>query len=121
MPDGGDLCGSADIGQLELAGSGYDLIGDHTLSITNPWSASYYSRAGLSDVCLSPELSRDELLELARYAKTELLAYGRLVVMTSPLCPVQCGGPCLERSGQRFTLEDEKGVCISGQMQGWPF
>ncbi len=97
------------IGQLELAGSGYNLVGDHTLSITNPWAASYYTRAGLSSVCLSPELSRDELLELARYGRTELLAYGRLVVMTSPLCPVQCGGPCLERSGQRFTLEDEKG------------
>lgn len=96
------------LGQLELAQGGYSLIGDHTLSITNPWAADYYRREGVSSLCLSPELSRDELLELARYFQTELLAYGRIVVMTSPLCPVQCGGPCLERAGQRFTLEDEK-------------
>lgn len=97
------------VGQLELASLGYSLIGDHTLNITNPWAAAYYKAAGISAACLSPELSRDELLEVARYTKAELLAYGRIVVMTSPLCPVQCGGPCLERSGQRFTLEDEKG------------
>lgn len=97
------------LGQLTLAAKGNVLIGDHTLNLTNPWALDFYRQAGIAAGCLSPELSRDELLEAARYMETELLVYGRLTVMTSPLCPVQCGGSCLERGGQRFTLEDEKG------------
>ena len=96
------------LSQLELGQTAEYLIGDHTLSLTNPWAISFYKNSGIKSACLSPELSRDELLDLARYGETELLAYGRLVVMTSPLCPVQCGGPCIDRTGQRFTLEDEK-------------
>lgn len=97
------------LGQLELKGIGEPLIGDHTLNLMNPWAAETYKGAGILGGCLSPELSRDELIELSRYTDAELLAYGRLVVMTSPLCPVQCGGPCVERGGQQFTLGDEKG------------
>ncbi len=97
------------LGQLALGEIAGTLIGDHTLSLTNPWALTFYKDAGIASPCLSPELSRDELLELSRFMETELLVYGQLVVMTSPLCPVQCGGPCLERGGQRFTLEDEKG------------
>ncbi len=97
------------LSQLALASLTNTLIGDHTLNLTNPWALAFYQDAGLSGSCLSPELSRDELLELTAVMPAELLAYGPMVVMTSPLCPVQCGGNCEERGGQRFTLEDEKG------------
>lgn len=97
------------LGQTGFSRTAGDLIGDHTLNLTNPWSLAFCLNNGITSGCLSPELSRDELLELAKYSDTELLVYGRLTVMTSPLCPVQCGGPCLEKGGQRFTLEDEKG------------
>lgn len=97
------------LGQLALTSVTDTLIGDHTLNLTNPWALAFYNKAGLSSSCLSVELSRDELLELTKVMPSELLAYGPLVVMTSPLCPVQCGADCLQRGGQRFTLEDEKG------------
>lgn len=97
------------LGQLTLADVAGSLIGDHTLNLTNPWAQSFYREAGIISGCLSPELSRDELLELTSTMPSELLVYGRIVVMTSPLCPVQCEGPCMDRGGQRFSLEDEKG------------
>lgn len=96
-------------GQLGLLQPGQEGVGDYTLNGFNPWTAAHFAEAGLSSLCLSPELSRDELLETAQHCRAELLAYGRLVVMTSPLCPVQCGGPCDSRGGQRFSLTDEKG------------
>lgn len=97
------------LGQLGLQEIAQTLIGDHTLNLANPWSLAFYRESGITSGCLSPELSRDELLALTPTMPTELLVYGRIVVMTSPLCPVQCGGSCMAQGGQRFTLEDEKG------------
>lgn len=97
------------LGQLALTSEAQELIGDHTFNATNPQALDLLNAQGLARICLSPELSREELLTLAPYQASELLVYGRLVVMTSPLCPVQCPGPCSACGGQRFTLEDEKG------------
>ena len=65
--------------------SNYNVIGNYTLNIFNIYTAYYLNRIGIKNMCLSVELSEDELLEFIdlynnKFGKTtfEVLVYGRV-------------------------------------------
>ena len=66
----------------------FDCMGDYGLNVTNIYTAYYLSKIGLSSICLSVELSQDEVCEfLDLYQKKfgnfsfEVFSYGRVLNM----------------------------------------
>lgn len=107
----------SNICQFELIknlSTNYELIGNYTLNIFNPYTVSCLQKLGISTVTLSPELNYDELVSLTDYinTKTELIVYGNLPVMTSKYCLLgksnkcypNCTQPCKENN--KYYLKD---------------
>lgn len=61
-------------------------IADYTFNIFNSASVSYMSSA-FDEITLSPELTIDELKETAS-PNSEILVYGKLILMTTHQCPI---------------------------------
>ena len=65
--------------------NGYDIIGNYTLNVFNIYTAYYLRKIGVKKICLSVELSEDELLEFIKLYEEkfgsydfEILVYGRI-------------------------------------------
>ena len=65
--------------------SNYNVVGNYTLNVFNIYTAYYLNKIGIKNICLSVELSEEELLEFIdlynnKFGKTsfEILAYGRV-------------------------------------------
>lgn len=65
--------------------SNYDVVGNYTLNVFNIYTAYYLKKIGIKNICLSVELSEEELLEFIdlyndKFGKTtfEILVYGRV-------------------------------------------
>ena len=65
--------------------SNYDVVGNYTLNVFNIYTAYFLKKIGIKNICLSVELSEDELLEFIdlynnKFGKTtfEVLVYGRV-------------------------------------------
>lgn len=103
---------AGNIGQVKLADAGFSVRGDYSLNVFNAASARELNRLGCNRVTASAELNRDELRELRRELNDvplELIVYGRIPVMTSPICPVGCMKPCNGTRKRSFLLEDDRG------------
>lgn len=66
--------------------------GDFRLNITNSYSLDEFK--DLECVTLSPELSINELKAIKKPCDTEVIAYGRIPLMTYENCPVKAQGMC---------------------------
>jgi len=110
------------LGALEyLRRSGLTLIGDFSLNITNSISASYLLSKGLSRICPSYDLNREQLLELAESCdprQLEITAHHYIPAFHMEHCVFaaflskgssyrDCGRPCEKH---RVELRDSKGA-----------
>lgn len=110
------------LGALEyLRRSGLTLVGDFSLNITNSISASYLLSKGLSRICPSYDLNREQLLELADScdaSKLEVTAHHYIPAFHMEHCVFaaflskgssyrDCGRPCEKH---RVELRDSKGA-----------
>ena len=91
--------------------------GDLTLWIYNSFSAAVLSQEKPASLCLSPELNLRQIKELQSPVPCETILYGRLPLMISKHCFVQCArgsckGNCLikDRTGTQFPVR-----CVGGR------
>lgn len=78
---------------------------DYSLNVFNEASLAYFLRLGAKGVTLSPELHHEQLAQLAKWQRVELLAFGDLEMMVSEYCPV--GATLGGKKGQHCT-----GTCV---------
>jgi len=105
----------SNLGTFSLAKEkGVTFIADSPLNIYNGYTFALLLEKGAERAVLSPELTLEELKELASYGPAECIVHGRLELMESEHCLAggllggnggQCSAPC--RSGN-FKLVDEK-------------
>ena len=113
----------SNIGTFELLkdlSSTYELIGNYTLNIFNSKSCLEYLNLGLEKVTLSPELNKDNLLELTNKftSNSEIIVYGSLPLMTIRYCPLgksnkcypECSANC--KKDDKYCLKDRLGYCF---------
>jgi len=103
------------LGTFSLAKEkGITFIADSPLNIYNGYTLALLLEKGAERAVLSPELTLEELKEIASYGPAECIVHGRLELMESEHCLAggllgenggQCSAPC--RSGN-FKLADEK-------------
>lgn len=79
---------------------------DYRLNITNSYTAKLFSQ--FSCQTLSPELTINELKAIKKPCETEVIAYGRLPLMTFENCPVKANGKCDKGKSQNY-LQDRMG------------
>ena len=105
----------SNIGQFELVNAysnDYDLIGNYTLNLFNSETAKNLE---VSTVCISPELDKDTISNLATSSHKEVIAYGNLPLMNSNYCLLgksnkcykDCDRKCMNNSS--FFLKDRLG------------
>ncbi|AKB31127.1 Protease [Methanosarcina siciliae HI350] len=89
-------------------------IADSPLNIYNGYTFALLLQNGAKMAALSPELTLEELKEVAAYGPAECIVHGRLELMESEHCLVggllgkagnKCSAPC---TSGNFTLVDEK-------------
>lgn len=109
----------ANLGTLNMAkAEKIPFIADSPLNIFNIYTNSLLLQEEAKMIVISPELTLEELKEIAAYGPVECIAHGRLELMESEHCLVggllggfsgtnkgQCSTPC--KAGN-FMLEDEK-------------
>lgn len=93
----------------------YQIYGDYSLNIYNPYAQDFYMQYGLGQVCLSPELTLNQLQSFNRWDATELLIHGEIILMVSEHCMIgdmlgnrkaSCNAPCTKGA---YSIKDEKG------------
>lgn len=78
---------------------------NYRMNIFNSYAAEEFSDA--KSVCLSPELNLKEIAKIKSSTPQEIIAYGRLPLMTMKNCPIKSlNGKCAK--GEHFTLRDRK-------------
>ncbi len=105
----------SNLGTLNLAkAENIPFIVDSSLNILNSFTFSYFLHSGAQMAVISPELTLEELKDIASCGPAECIVHGRLELMVSEHClvgglidkdPKYCSAPC--NSGN-FTLVDEK-------------
>ena len=105
----------SNLGTFNLAKEkGIPCIADSPLNIYNGYTLALLLEKGAEMAALSPELTLEELKEVASYGPVECIVYGRLELMESEHCLAggllgekgdKCSAPC---SSGNFKLIDEK-------------
>lgn len=110
----------SNIGSIELLNkfsTSYELIGNFTLNIFNSETLNKYLKLGLKKVTLSPELNKENLLELTNKFnfQTEIIVYGALPLMTCNYCILGKSNKCYSdcpsycNNKNKYYLKDRKG------------
>ena len=86
----------SNIGQIQWIPKSVNKIGNFTLNIFNAYTISELKLLGFNRITLSPELNKISLNELSSSSEidVELLAYGRLPLMTMQYCPISHNNKC---------------------------
>lgn len=103
---------------LEKYKNSYDFIGNYTLNVFNALSIENYNKLGLSQITLSPELNKQDIMNMGQIdgVKTELIVYGNTPVMTLGYCVLGKSNKCypncksLCKSKHSYYLKDRLGL-----------
>ena len=111
----------SNIGQFELLKSyknnKYEFIGNYTLNVFNNNTSKELRALGIKVITPSIELSKERMKDLLRNEKseTEVIVYGRSVLMNTQYCPLGKGNKCYPECGMRckngkyYYLKDRMG------------
>lgn len=102
---------------LEKYKKDYEFIGNYTLNVFNSSTIEAYYNLGLSNITLSCELAKQDILKLYKTIpiKTELIVYGNTPVMTLGYCILGKSNKCypncksLCKSKNNYYLKDRLG------------
>lgn len=103
---------------LEKYKNNYEFIGNYTLNVFNNYSLEAYQNLGLNLITLSPELNKQDIIEISNLASisTELIVYGNTPVMTLGYCVLGKSNKCypncksLCKSKHSYYLKDRLGL-----------
>lgn len=86
-------------------------IADYTFNITNLFSLKVLSDSGYSRGVLSPELTAPQVRDLTRHSpiETEATVYGKINLMITANCPVDCAGKNCKIETEEVFLKDRMG------------
>ena len=113
---------ASNLGTLRLAKQiGVDVIADSPLNIFNKQALNLLKEYDASKCVLSPELTLEQIKDIAYCASVECMVHGRLTLMESQHCLVggilagkkKCNMPCMEGN---FEVVDEKGYAFPIRM-----
>lgn len=96
----------------------YEFIGNYTLNVFNTLCIESYKKLGLSQITLSPELNKYDIIGICQSSKQrlELIVYGNTPVMTLGYCVLGKSNKCypncksLCRSKHSYYLKDRLGL-----------
>ena len=108
----------------------YECYGNYRLNIMNNYAADFY-KDKLKRITLSPEMNLKEIKNFLNKSddNVELIAYGRLALMTMRACPGKLYGKCRGKKDNIFSLKDRMGEifpilcgdgCISSLLNSKP-
>jgi len=100
----GESCLIRNVGQWY---DNYDknLYGDYRLNIANSYAVDLLS--DMKSLCISPELNLKEISSLSKPCPIEVIAYGKLTLMTMANCPIKAAGLC-KKNDKSLRLRDRK-------------
>lgn len=103
----------ADIVFLDQYRNNYEFIGNYTLNVFNNYTIQELQSIGLTDITVSPELSKLSLMD-STTTNTEIITYGQTPVMTMNYCLLgksnHCYGNCDKLCNtKKFYLKDRIG------------
>ena len=115
------------IDALDLA-EGFNKCGTFRLNVTNSLSFLEYKKMGLSSICLSPELNLAQIRDIDKDNTTEVIAYGRLPLMTAENCILKNMDKCTcngmgrikDRTGREFIVIKDGDICRSVVLNSVP-
>ncbi|MDR5659598.1 DUF3656 domain-containing protein [Serpentinicella sp. ANB-PHB4] len=112
-----------DLGMLEYISKHFgnlDIVPDISLNVFNSYGIDQLQKKGIKKIAISPEIDIKSIkqLKLANHMELEVIAYGKLPVMTMEYCPIKSTGKC---SGEcqfcqqfnyryKWALKDEKKI-----------
>lgn len=106
---GVDNVSISNIGHLKLC-KDKNVYGDEGLNITNSISCAFYGEKKLKSIMLSPEMNLRQIGYINSSVDTEVIAYGRLSLMTSENCLIRTNyGKCVCNDRGFFSVVDRKG------------
>lgn len=115
------------IDALDIA-EGFNKCGTFRLNVTNSLSFLEYNKMGLSSICLSPELNLAQIRDIDKDNTTEVIAYGRLPLMTAENCILKNMDKCTcngmgrikDRTGREFIVIKDGDICRSVVLNSVP-
>ncbi len=88
---------------------GFRVVGGFGLNVVNSDALAAYSKMGVSETVLSPEIPLSAVSEISGETRTGLFAYGYLPLMLLRSCPVRASVGC-ERCGGKGEITDRYGI-----------
>ena len=84
---------------------GFEIHGGFSLNVFNSFSAKVLENLGVKALTLSPELTLNQIADLAAESKKGIIAYGRLPLMLTRNCPAKNGRNCQECKGRGYLTD----------------
>lgn len=106
---GVDNVSISNIGHMKICAD-KNIYGDEGLNITNSLACAFYSEKNLKSLMLSAEMNLRQIGYINSPVDTEVIAYGRLSLMTSENCLIRTNyGKCVCQDRKFFSVIDRKG------------
>lgn len=84
---------------------GFEVHGGFSLNVFNSVSAEVLESIGVKSLTLSPELTLNQIAELATTVRKGIIGYGRLPLMLTRNCPARNGRSCQECKGRGYLTD----------------
>lgn len=120
----------AEVSTIDAAvlAEGFEKFGSFRMNITNSRSLSVAASMGFEGLCLSAELNIPQARDISKICKTEIIAYGRLPLMTTENCILKNVGKCkcdgrgeiTDRTGATFSVIKDGDICRSVVLNSVP-
>ncbi len=107
---------------------GFEIFGSYRMNITNSRALCEVASMGVDLLCLSAEMNLPQARDVAKRVKTEVIAYGRLPLMTTEncilknmkKCPCDGSGEMTDRTGATFPIVKDGDICRSVVLNSVP-
>lgn len=93
-------------GQIPLGEQfGFEMTGGFGLNVTNTQALAFYRERGMRELTISFETSLEEARRMEHLLPLGLIAYGRLPLMITRICPLQRYKRCAGRPGEGHLID----------------
>lgn len=97
-----------ELGSINKYSKNNNCISDYTLNVVNADSTEYFEKQGIQKVTLSPELSFNQIKDIANYGNTELIIYGTLELMVMNHCIISTNDKCPNCKTNKYYLQNKQ-------------